>query len=173
MIVVKTRWMIERDLPAIMEIEKASFEHSWTEKDFLFHKTRRDIIIKVATSNNIVVGYVVFLVKKEFIKLLNLAVHPECRREKIGSQLVNMVIETYLGRKNSSRTHIELDIRETNLPGQLFFKNNQFRAVAVRERVYDHTTEDAYLMKFGKFYSIQNRIKDYMPMLMSELGLSG
>jgi len=41
-----------------------------------------------------------------------------------------------------------LEVRETNLAAQLFFKNQGFRAVTVLRDYYDDTPEDAYIMQF-------------------------
>jgi ribosomal-protein-alanine N-acetyltransferase len=41
-----------------------------------------------------------------------------------------------------------LEIRETNLPAQLFFRAAGFRAVSVLRSFYADTPEDAYLMQF-------------------------
>jgi ribosomal-protein-alanine N-acetyltransferase len=40
------------------------------------------------------------------------------------------------------RTRIVTEVRETNLPAQLFFKANGFRAVCVLRDYYEDTTED-------------------------------
>ena len=41
-----------------------------------------------------------------------------------------------------------LEVRETNLPAQLFFRQLGFRAVSVLRDFYEDTTEDAYLMQY-------------------------
>ena len=46
------------------------------------------------------------------------------------------------------RKEIILEVRETNLAAQLFFRNQQFRAVKVLRNHYDDTTEDAYYMRY-------------------------
>ena len=46
------------------------------------------------------------------------------------------------------RNRILLEIRETNLDAQLFFRDSGFRAISVLRDFYDDTTEDAYLMQF-------------------------
>ena len=46
------------------------------------------------------------------------------------------------------RTRIVLEVRETNLAAQLFFRASGFRAVNVLRDFYEDTTEDAYLMQF-------------------------
>ena len=46
------------------------------------------------------------------------------------------------------RNRILLEVRETNLVAQLFFRNSSFRAVSVLRDFYEDTTEDAYLMQY-------------------------
>ena len=46
------------------------------------------------------------------------------------------------------RSRVVLEVRETNLAAQLFFRENGFRAVSILRGYYDDTPEDAYLMQF-------------------------
>jgi ribosomal-protein-alanine N-acetyltransferase len=46
------------------------------------------------------------------------------------------------------RTRVTLEVRETNLPAQLFFRANGFRAVSVLRNFYQDTPEDAYAMQY-------------------------
>ena len=55
------------------------------------------------------------------------------------------------------RTEIVLEVRETNLPAQLFFKGAGFRAFRVVRDRYDDTTEDAYAMHFALSNSPRGR----------------
>ena len=41
-----------------------------------------------------------------------------------------------------------LEVRETNLAAQLFFRSLGFRAVNVLRNYYDDTPEDAYVMQY-------------------------
>jgi len=41
-----------------------------------------------------------------------------------------------------------LEVRETNLDAQLFFRRMGFRAVSVLRDFYDDTVEDAYVMQY-------------------------
>ncbi|MEM9368527.1 MAG: ribosomal-protein-alanine N-acetyltransferase RimI, partial [Planctomycetota bacterium] len=43
---------------------------------------------------------------------------------------------------------IMLEVRETNLEAQLFFKQLGFKAISVLRDFYDDAAEDAYLMQF-------------------------
>jgi ribosomal-protein-alanine N-acetyltransferase len=44
MLEVQIRWMIRRDMPEVLEIERQSFEFSWTEEDFLCCLRQRNCI---------------------------------------------------------------------------------------------------------------------------------
>ena len=45
---VHIRWMIRRDMPEVLQTEQESFEHSWTEEDFLRCLRQRNCIGMVA-----------------------------------------------------------------------------------------------------------------------------
>jgi ribosomal-protein-alanine N-acetyltransferase len=46
------------------------------------------------------------------------------------------------------RSRIMLEVRETNLAAQLFFRQLGFRAISLLREFYEDTPEDAYLMQF-------------------------
>ena len=54
---------------------------------------------------------------------------------------------------------ILLEVRETNLSAQLFFRNSGFKAVSVLREFYDDTPEDAYVMQ----YRCQEEAPDVIP----------
>jgi ribosomal-protein-alanine N-acetyltransferase len=84
-------------------------------------------------------------VHKTRLHLLNFAVGREFRRHGVGVQMLSKLIAKLSSQR---RTRILLEVRETNLPAQLFFRNLGFRAVSVLRDFYDDTTEDAYLMQY-------------------------
>jgi ribosomal-protein-alanine N-acetyltransferase len=58
------------------------------------------------------------------------------------------MIQKLVGKlSNERRNRILLEVRETNLEAQLFFKQLGFRAISVLRDYYEDTTEDAYLMQ--------------------------
>lgn len=142
---VHIRWMIRRDMTEVLDIEQASFEFPWLEEDFLRCLRQRNCIGMVAEYDERVVGFMVYELHKDQLHVLNFSVRPDVRRRGIGQQMVNKLVGK-LSRKGRNR--IVLEIRETNLAAQMFFKNLSFKAVSVLRDYYDDTVEDAYVMQY-------------------------
>jgi ribosomal-protein-alanine N-acetyltransferase len=87
----------------------------------------------------------IYELTKTRIRVLNFAVAAAYRRQGVGSQMLAKLIGKLSPQR---RTRITLEVRETNLAAQLFFRANQFRAVSVLRNFYDDTPEDAYLFQY-------------------------
>ena len=142
---VHIRWMIRRDMPEVLAIEQQCFEFPWYEEDFIRCLRQRNCIGMVAEHNERVVGFMIYELHKNRLHILNFAVHEHVRRRGIGSQMIKKLVSK-LSRERRNR--LMLEIRETNLPAQLFFRALGFRAVSVLRDFYDDTPEDAYLMQY-------------------------
>jgi [ribosomal protein S18]-alanine N-acetyltransferase len=142
---VHIRWMIRRDMPEVLAIEQECFEFPWYEDDFLRCLRQRNCIGMVAEASERVVGFMVYELHKHRLHILNFAVHERFRRRGIGSQMTKKLIGKL---SHDRRSRILLEIRETNLPAQLFFRALGFRAVSVLRQFYEDTPEDAYLMQY-------------------------
>jgi [ribosomal protein S18]-alanine N-acetyltransferase len=142
---VHIRWMIRRDMAEVLDIERAGFEFPWFEEDFIRCLRQRNCIGMVAEHGERVVGFMIYELHKTRLHILNFAVAPEFRRRGVGQQMIDKL----LGKLSSQRrVRITLEVRETNLPAQLFFKAAGFRAVTVLRAYYEDSPEDAYLMQF-------------------------
>jgi ribosomal-protein-alanine N-acetyltransferase len=142
---VHIRWMIRRDMPEVLQTEQESFEFSWSEEDFLRCLRQRNCIGMVAEQGEKVVGFMIYELHKAKLHILNFAVHPQCRRAGVGAQMVTKLISKLSSHR---RTRITLEVRETNLPAQLFFRSQAFRAVRVLRGFYEDSGEDAFLMQY-------------------------
>ena len=152
---VHIRWMIRRDMREVLDIETSSFEFPWLEEDFLRCLRQRNCIGMVSEQEDRVAGFMIYELHKTRLHILNFAVAPAFRRRRIGSQMVVKLI----GKLSSQRrTRIQLEVRETNLPAQLYFKHCGFRAVNVLRSFYEDTPEDAYLMQY-RFSATRNPLE--------------
>lgn len=142
---VQIRWMIRRDMPEVLAIENDSFEFAWTEEDFLCCLRQRNCIGMVAERQERIVGFMIYELLKHQLHVLNFAVAPWVRRQGIGSQMVNKLIHKL---SQQRRSEIFLEVRETNLAAQLFFRHQHMFASNVLRGYYEDTAEDAYQMRY-------------------------
>jgi ribosomal-protein-alanine N-acetyltransferase len=142
---VHIRWMIRRDMVEVLAIENQSFEFPWSEEDFIRCLRQRNCIGMVAEHEERVVGFMIYELHKTRLHILNFAVHDDYRRRAVGTAMSEKLVSKL---SHQRRNRILLEVRETNLEAQLFFRNAGFRAISVLRDFYDDTTEDAYLMQF-------------------------
>lgn len=137
--------MIRRDMPSVLDIEEQCFEFPWSEEEFIRCLRQRNCIGMVAELSEQVVGFMIYELHKNRLHILNFSVHPDFQRQGIGKAM----IEKLVGKLSyQRRSRIMLEVRETNLPAQLFFKDLGFRAVSVLREFYEDSPEDAYLMQY-------------------------
>jgi len=140
-----TRWMIRRDWPAVLDIENRCFEFPWSEDELTRCLRQRNCIGYVATRQEQVVGFMIYELHKNRVHVLNFAVHPEWQHKGAGAEMIGRL----KGKLSADRRNrIMLEVRETNLQAQLFFKKMGFRAISVLRSFYEETDEDAYLFQY-------------------------
>jgi ribosomal-protein-alanine N-acetyltransferase len=160
-VTVHIRWMIRRDMPEVLRIETDSFEFPWTEEDFVRCLRQRNCIGMVAEFDDSVVGFMIYELHQERLHILNFSVATEFQRCSVGSAMVQKLVSKLSPQR---RNRIVLEVRETNLAAQLFFRDMDFRAVSVLHDFYEDTAEDAYLMEYcqeadvAKTPAVTNRI---------------
>jgi ribosomal-protein-alanine N-acetyltransferase len=142
---VQIRWMIRRDMSEVLQIERQSFEFPWVDDDFIRCLRQRNCIGMVAEHEGRVVGFMIYELHRTRIHVINFAVGGLYQRLGVGSQMIAKLIAKLTVQR---RSRIVLEVRETNLDAQLFFRENGFRAVSVLHKFYDDTPEDAYLMQY-------------------------
>lgn len=145
------RWMIRRDMAAVLEIEGQGFEFPWSEDDFISCLRQINHIGMVAERDSEVVGFMVYELHKNRLHLLNFAVHGSRRKEGIGRAMIEKLISKL---SMERRNRIMLEVRDSNLDAQLFFKAMGFKAISVLRDFYIDPLEgaykafDAYLMQY-------------------------
>ena len=145
---VQIRWMVCRDIPEVIAIERECFEYAWSEEDFMRCLRQRNCIGMVAEYFGQVVGFMIYELPKNRIHLLNVATSAKFRHLGVGTQMVAKLISKLGNQGNQRRHRLILEVRETNLAAQLFFRSLGFRATDILKGFYDEMNEDAYLMVY-------------------------
>jgi ribosomal-protein-alanine N-acetyltransferase len=140
------RWMIRRDMPEVLNIESQSFEFPWSEDDFIRCLRQRNCIGMVAEHEEQIVGFMIYELNRNLLHVLNFAVRADFRRRGLGCQMLDKLISKL---SQQRRTRITLEVRESNLAAQLFFRRAGFKAVSVLRDYYEDTTESAFVMNYA------------------------
>lgn len=139
------RWMHLGDMPAVVQIEQASFAYTWTEEQILRCWRQRNCIGLVAERNEKVVGFMMYELHKAKLHATNFAVAPTCRRQGIGRQLASKLISKVF---SHHRPRLTLVVRENNMRAQFFFRAMTFCVVESLPGYYEDSGEDGLLMEY-------------------------
>lgn len=139
------RWMIRRDLGDVVDIEREAFEFAWSEDEFIQCLRQRNAIGMVAAQGDQVLGFVIYELHKSKLHILDFAVRKGCRKQGVGRALFNKIVQKL---RPTGRVRIMLEVRETNLDGQLFWRALGCRCISTIRDFYDDTDEDAYVMQY-------------------------
>lgn len=145
---VHIRWMIRRDMPEVLDIEREVFSDPWPEDEFLACYRQRTCIGMVAENRDSVLGFMLYELFKTHINLLNFAVSPWWWRAGIGRQLCDKLKNKV--EVSSSRRFVRVMIRETNVDALLFFKRMGFIASEIHQGRYTSTDDDGIVMEWHK-----------------------
>jgi len=134
------------DLEKIIEIEKNSFPQPWSKAYFkkIYKEHPNDFM--VAELSGKVAGYILGYVKPNRSGSIGtLAVTRRYRRQGIGKQLVNLIMQRM---KQKDIKEISLHTRKKNRIANSFHKKVGFRTIEIIKKYYPNN-EDAYLMRRG------------------------
>ncbi len=134
--------MTEADIPAVLEIERASFTTPWSEISFFNELKKPRSLMKVAKKDGRVVGYICGSRIIDEGHILDVAVHPEYRRLGIASSLVSLMIE----RLREECRFIYLEVRASNVNAKKMYEKFGFEVIGTRKDYYVSPVEDAVIM---------------------------
>ncbi len=139
------RWMIRKDMQQVLAIEFNSFAFPWSEEDFFACLTQKNCIGMVAERNDRVLGFMIYELMKTKLHVLNFAVASWHRRLDVGTFLLKK-LKAKLSQQR--REEIVLEVKESNLAAQLFFRSQGLSATGILREHYEDTNEDAYSFRW-------------------------
>jgi [ribosomal protein S18]-alanine N-acetyltransferase len=134
---VLIRIATESDLPAIADIQAQAPEASqWSPEQYLTYDCR-----VAYTPQGAIAGFLVSRTVAGETEVLNLAVHPQYRRQGIGRLLLAPLLE-------SGSSALYLEVRASNHTARAFYRRMGFREVGTRPRYYHSDGEAAVVLSF-------------------------
>lgn len=133
---------------AVVEVERLSNSHPWTASNF-HDALASGYLCLVARDHGAVSGFAVARLLVDEAELLLIAVTPEMRRQGVALLLWFEIAERL--QASGART-VHLEVRESNLSAQAFYRSRGFVQSGVRPKYYpngacESEREDAVSMK--------------------------
>lgn len=136
--------MNEVHVTQVAELEKCCFPDPWSEKSIASELSNQLALWLVAEDNGVVTGYIGSQTVPDESDMMNVAVHPDCRRLGIAEALVNTLCDALKERGSVSLT---LEVRASNEPAKALYEKLGFEQVGRRPNYYRNPKEDALILK--------------------------
>jgi ribosomal-protein-alanine N-acetyltransferase len=132
------------DLPAVHDIEHASFSTPWPDDAYRSEiQANRLATYLVARSGEEVVAFGGIWLMVDEAHITTFAVHPGWRRRGIGERLLITLLDISIARHAREAT---LEVRLSNVAARRLYEKYGFRPVGLRPRYYSDNGEDALIM---------------------------
>ena len=136
--------MTEDHVSQIAEIEKLCFSDPWSERSIASELNNPLSLWLVATERDIVAGYVGSQTVLDETDMMNIAVHPDYRKQGVATDLIQSLIDA-LSKQGSHS--LMLEVRQTNEPAKNLYKSLGFETVGIRKNYYRNPREDALILR--------------------------
>lgn len=128
----------------VAELEKLCFSDPWSENSVAGELNNKLAYWLVAVDDNRVAGYVGSQTVLDETDMMNIAVHPDYRRQGIAEALVETLVKDL--RKQGSHS-LTLEVRASNEPAQKLYEKLGFAPVGRRPNYYRNPKEDALILR--------------------------
>jgi ribosomal-protein-alanine N-acetyltransferase len=138
---LRVRRLVYGDLPAVLAIERRSFQTPWSLAMFVLELSKPSGICLGIADERGLVGYLVCSRYADVWHLMNIAVAPERRREGIARELMENLFDAA-----GPTARFTLEVRTSNRAAIGMYERFGFRAAGHRRRYYHDNGEDALIM---------------------------
>ena len=129
----------------VAALEKLCFgTEAWSENSVASELNNQLALWVVAVDGDRVAGYVGSQTVCDETDMMNIAVHPDYRRQKLGTALITNLIEALAKRGSHSLT---LEVRASNDPAIAMYTLYGFEQVGRRKNYYRNPKEDALILR--------------------------
>ena len=128
----------------VAALEAICFADPWSEKSVASELTNRLSLWLVALDGDRVAGYVGSQSVMGESDMMNVAVHPDYRRQGIAEGLCLALVEALKEKGNHCLT---LEVRASNDPAKALYEKLGFQQVGLRKNYYRNPKEDACILR--------------------------
>ena len=137
--------MTEKHVAQVAELEKICFgSAAWSEKSIASELNNALSLWIVAVEDEKVLGYVGSQTVMGETDMMNVAVHPDYRKQGIATGLITELIGALKKRESHCLT---LEVRASNEPAKNLYKILDFEEIGIRKNYYRNPREDALILR--------------------------
>lgn len=142
---INVRWFeFDKDLETLTAIDAKAFEEYWSQHEFSRRLKEKSVTCLIAEYENETIGFLVYELFLHRFSVVRIGVVPSYRRKGVGSRLLKELKD----KLTNKRGLISAEVRETNLPVQLFLSSQGYKAVEVLHDYYPDSGEDSYVFHY-------------------------
>lgn len=141
---IEIRKMTLQDVAQIAEIEKLCFTDPWSEASIASEAHNPLSLWLVACEGDAVAGYIGSQSVMGWADMMNVAVHPDFRRQGFGEALIT-TLENEL--RQSGNSCLSLEVRVSNGPAIALYQKLGFVQAGLRRNYYHKPKEDALILR--------------------------
>ena len=141
--------MNESHVAQVAALEKLCFSDPWSEASITSELENPLSLWLIAEENGAVCGYVGSQTVLDETDMMNIAVHPDCRRKGIAAALITELVSRLKAR--GSRV-LRLEVRESNFSAIALYEALGFTQLGLRKNYYRNPKENALIL--GKEWEI-------------------
>lgn len=136
--------MRQEHVAQVAALEKLCFRDPWSENSVASELNNPLSLWLVAVDGERVAGYVGSQTVMEESDMMNVAVHPDYRKQGIATALIVGLVEEL--HKRGSRC-LTLEVRASNETAISVYRKLEFREVGLRRNYYRNPREDALILR--------------------------
>ena len=131
-------------VPQVAALEKICFADPWSEMSIASELQSLWSYWLVAAEDDRVIGYVGSQSSIDEADVMNVAVHPDFRRQGIAEKLIDRLVEAL---KERGIHALLLEVRVSNAPAIALYEKLGFSQVGRRKNYYHNPKEDALILR--------------------------
>jgi ribosomal-protein-alanine N-acetyltransferase len=128
----------------VAALEKICFADPWSEMSIASELQNLWAYWLVAVNGDQVAGYIGSQSSIDEADVMNVAVHPDYRRQGIAASLIEALVAEL---KNRSIHSLTLEVRASNAPAISLYEKQGFVQVGCRRNYYRNPKEDALILR--------------------------
>ena len=137
--------MTEEHVAEVAELERICFgSAAWSEKSIESELNNELALWIVAEDEDKVLGYIGSQTVMDETDMMNVAVHPDYRKQGIAAGLITELIGALKKRESHCLT---LEVRASNEPAKNLYKMLDFEEIGIRKNYYRNPREDALILR--------------------------